>query len=94
VSCACSVLAGESINLSDPREENRIRRTASGDLLIQRWRLISTIVLPDNSPLVPPGIDQVTMTGVIPSAELQDDSTLDDIELSNQPSENSCVYPR
>ena len=44
--CLCAALADLAVLSYDPREETRLRRTLFG-IEIQRWRLASTMVIPD-----------------------------------------------
>jgi hypothetical protein len=90
--CMCEALAGLTVCSDDPQDENRIRRTDTGAIEIQRWRLVSTITIPDSSSTPPPLPDQVSMTGVIPVSAIDDDRTLDDIEVPHPDEEHPHVY--
>jgi hypothetical protein len=75
--CFCAALAELSVLSDDSREETRLRRTRFG-IEIQRWRLASTLVVPDGG-ANGPACDASGIAGAIPLALKDDDSTLENI---------------
>ena len=75
--CFCAALAELSVLSDDLREETRLRRTFFG-IEIQRWRLASTIVVPDASGNGPAS-DASGIAGAIPRAIRVDESNIENI---------------
>lgn len=73
--CFCAALAELSVLSDDPREETRLRRTVFG-IEIQRWRLASTIVIPEGGG---PACNADGMAGAIPRAASFEESTLENV---------------
>ena len=75
--CFCAALAELSVLSDDPREETRLRRTLFG-IEIQRWRLASTIVIPDGG-AAGAACDARDLVGAVPLAVRVDQSTIENI---------------
>ena len=82
--CFCAALAELSVLSGDPREETRLRRTTFG-IEIQRWRLASTIVLPEGGASGAPACDASETVGAIPRAIRIDESTLENVTDDHLP---------
>jgi hypothetical protein len=82
--CFCAALAELSVQSDDPREETRLRRTMFG-IEIQRWRLSSTILVPDDSPEGSPAVDTSALVGAFPRAVRIDESTVEDLTIDRRP---------
>jgi hypothetical protein len=81
--CYCDALA-EFVALSDdPREETRLRRTSFG-VEVQRWRLASTIFVPDGSDGAP-ACDSDRLGGAIPRAVSADEPTIENLVTGRSP---------
>jgi hypothetical protein len=75
--CFCRDLLAEMSALADDsREETRLRRTYFG-VEIQRWRLASIIVIPDDSMGGAPARDSDAHPGAIPLSTTDVDSTVE-----------------
>jgi hypothetical protein len=81
--CFCAALAELSVLSDDPREETRLRRTLFG-IEIQRWRLASTIVVPDGG-TAGAASDARDFVGAIPRAVRVDESTIENITTEPVP---------
>jgi hypothetical protein len=85
--CYCDALAEFVALADDPREETRLRRTSFG-VEVQRWRLASTIFVPDGSDGAP-GCDSDGLGGALPRAVSADEPTLENLvtgtSLTRQP---------
>jgi hypothetical protein len=88
--CFCAALAELSVLSDDPREETRLRRTLFG-IEIQRWRLASTIVVPDTGS--GPACDASGIAGAIPRAIRVDESTLENITADSLPTRRVAHEP-
>lgn len=89
--CFCAALAELSVVSDDPREETRLRRTLFG-IEIQRWRLASTIVVPDDGASGPVS-DASGIAGAIPRAVRVDESTLENITAEDLPTQRVANEP-
>jgi hypothetical protein len=89
--CFCASLAELSVLSDDPHEETRLRRTLFG-IEIQRWRLASTIVVPDGGVGGPP-CDASGIAGAIPRAVRIDESTLENITSEGPPTRRVAHEP-
>lgn len=89
--CFCAALAELSVLSDDPREETRLRRTLFG-IEIQRWRLASTIVLPDGG-AAGPACDATGLAGAIPRAIRVDESTLENLTSDGLPTRRLAHDP-
>lgn len=89
--CFCAALAELSVLSDDPREETRLRRTLFG-IEIQRWRLASTIVVPDAG-ATGPASDAPGIAGAIPRAVRADESTLENITVDDLPTQRVAHEP-
>jgi len=89
--CFCAALAELSVLSDDLREETRLRRTLFG-IEIQRWRLASTIVVPDGG-ANGPAHDASGIAGAIPHAIRVDESTLENITADGLPSRRVAYEP-
>ena len=85
--CFCAALAELSVLSNDPREETRLRRTLFG-IEIQRWRLASTIVVPDGG-VGGSACDARALVGAVPRAVRVDESTIENI--TTEPLRTACV---
>jgi hypothetical protein len=85
--CFCAALAELSVLSNDPREETRLRRTLFG-IEIQRWRLASTIVVPDGG-VGGSACDARDLVGAVPRAVRVDESTIENI--TTEPLPTACV---
>ncbi len=81
--CFCAALAELSVLSDDPREETRLRRTLFG-IEIQRWRLASTIVVP-NGGTGGAACDARDFVGAVPRAVRVDESTIEMITTEPVP---------
>ena len=81
--CFCAALAELSVLSNDPREETRLRRTLFG-IEIQRWRLASTIVVPDGG-VGGAACDARDLVGAVPRAMRIDESTIENITTDSLP---------
>jgi hypothetical protein len=82
--CFCAALAELSVLSDDPREETRLRRTIFG-IEIQRWRLASTILVPEGGAGSAPAFDARGLAGAIPRAVQIDESTLENVADDSSP---------
>ena len=82
--CFCSALVDLSVLSDDPREETRLRQTSFG-IEVQRWRLASTVFIPDCSEGGSPACDASAAAGAIPGAVRDDQSTLELITTRQVP---------
>ena len=89
--CFCAALAELSVLSDDPREETRLRRTLFG-IEIQRWRLASTIVVPEGG-ANGPACDASGIAGAIPRAVRVDESTLENITADDFPTQRVAHEP-
>ena len=89
--CVCAALAELSVLSDDPREETLLRRTLFG-IEIQRWRLASTIVVPDGG-ANSPACDESGIVGAIPRAVRVDESTLENITAEGLPTRRVAHEP-
>lgn len=89
--CFCAALAELPVLSGDPREETRLRRTPFG-IEIQRWRLASTIVIPDDGAGGPPA-DARGIAGAIPRAVSLDEPTLEHATSVSSPAERAAHEP-
>ena len=89
--CFCAALAELSVLADDPREETRLRRTLFG-IEIQRWRLASTIVVPEGG-ANGPARGATGIAGAIPRAVRVDESTLENITAHGLPTRRLAHEP-
>ncbi|MEO8211695.1 MAG: hypothetical protein ABI560_00795 [Myxococcales bacterium] len=81
--CFCAALAQLAVLADDPREETRLRRTLFG-IEIQRWRLASTIVVPDGG-VNGPARDEAGIVGASPRAVRVEEPTLENTMADDLP---------
>ena len=89
--CFCAALAELSVLADDPREETRLRRTLFG-IEIQRWRLASTIVVPDGG-ANGPARDATGIAGSIPRAVRVEEPTLENTMADDFPYQRVAHEP-
>jgi hypothetical protein len=81
--CFCAALAQLSVLSDDLREETRLRRTLFG-IEIQRWRLASTIVVPEGG-TGGAACDARALAGAVPRAVRVDESTIENLTTDPLP---------
>jgi hypothetical protein len=74
--CFCRALVDLSVLSDDTHEETRLRQTPFG-IEVQRWRLASTVFIPDDTAGGSPACDASGFTGAIPHTVRDDQSTLE-----------------
>ncbi len=89
--CFCAALAELSVLADDPREETRLRRTRFG-IEIQRWRLASSVVVPDGG-TNGSAWDASDIAGAIPRVLRDDESTLENITAEGLPTPRVAHEP-
>jgi hypothetical protein len=89
--CFCAALAELSVLSDDPREETRLRRTLFG-IEIQRWRLASTIVVPDGG-AAGTACDARDLVGAVPRAVRVDESTIENLTTEPTPAGRESHEP-
>jgi hypothetical protein len=85
--CICRELLAEMSRLADDsREETRLRRTYFG-VEIQRWRLASMIVIPDDSMGGASACVSDVPPGAVPLSATDNDTTAEDLTRRPSPRE-------